>query len=45
MSGMKKIITLSSLLLLGALGLWVKTWINPGDIPLNLADEDIDLYL
>jgi hypothetical protein len=42
---MKKITTLSSLLLLGTLGFLVKTWISPEDIHLNLAEEDIHLYL
>ncbi|MGV3639702.1 MAG: hypothetical protein ACO1NZ_04225 [Adhaeribacter sp.] len=42
---MKKITTLSSLLVLGTLGLLVKTWISPEDIHLNLSEEDIHLYL
>jgi hypothetical protein len=42
---MMKLTALSSLLLLGTLGLLIKTWITPEDIHLNLADEDIHLYL
>jgi hypothetical protein len=42
---MMKLTTLSSLLVLGTLGLLVKTWITPDDIHLSLADEDIHLYL
>ncbi|MGV3504884.1 MAG: hypothetical protein ACO1O1_14335 [Adhaeribacter sp.] len=42
---MKKITTISSLLVLGTLGLLVSTWISPEDLHLNLADEDIHLYL
>jgi hypothetical protein len=42
---MMKLTALSTLIFLGALGLLVKTWITPEDIHLNLADEDIHLYL
>jgi hypothetical protein len=42
---MRKITALSSLLFLGTLGFLVKAWITPEDIHLNLADEDIHLYL
>ncbi|WP_281172378.1 hypothetical protein [Adhaeribacter aquaticus] len=42
---MKKIATLSSILVLGTLGYFVKVWVTPEDIQLNLLDEDIHLYL
>jgi len=42
---MKNIITLSSFLVLGTLGYLVKVWVTPEDIQLNLAEEDIHLYL
>jgi len=44
---MKKITTISSLLIigLGTLGFLVKAWITPENIHLDLADEDIHLYL
>jgi len=44
---MKKITAISSLLILGlgTLGFLAKAWITPEDIHLDLADEDIHLYL
>ncbi|MFA1770442.1 hypothetical protein ACD591_04000 [Rufibacter glacialis] len=42
---MKKITTISSLLLLGALGFLATTWLTPGNLHVDLSDEDFHLYL
>ncbi|WP_262897355.1 hypothetical protein [Rufibacter psychrotolerans] len=42
---MKKISTISSLLILGALGLLATTLLTPGNLDVDLSDEDIHLYL
>jgi len=46
-SAMKKITTISSLIILGlgTLGFLVKAWVTPEEIHLDLTDEDIHLYL
>lgn len=41
---MKKF-TISSLLIIGTLSLFMKSWMAADDIHINLADEDIHLYL
>ncbi|MFD1753789.1 hypothetical protein ACFSC6_01145 [Rufibacter sediminis] len=42
---MKTITAISSLVLIGVLGFYATTWLSPGNIPLDLSDEDIHLYL
>jgi hypothetical protein len=42
---MKKFTTISSLLLLGTVGLLVSAYLNPGEIKLNFSDEENYLYL
>ncbi len=42
---MKKFAAISSLLILGTVGIIVTAYLNPGDIKLNFADEDYHLYL
>jgi len=42
---MKKLTTISSLLVIGTLGFLVRAWITPETIHLDLSDEDIHLYL
>ena len=42
---MKKFAALSSLFVLGTVGLLVTAYLNPGEIKLNFADEDYQLYL
>lgn len=41
---MKKF-AISSLLIIGTLSLFMKSWMDSEDIHINLADEDIHLYL
>ncbi|WP_262714320.1 hypothetical protein [Adhaeribacter soli] len=42
---MKKFAAISSLLVLGTVGFLVTSWLSPGEITLNFADEDYHLYL
>jgi hypothetical protein len=42
---MKKFTTISSLLVLGTVGLIVTAWLNPVDLELNFSDEEYYLYL
>ncbi|WP_278251833.1 hypothetical protein [Sabulibacter ruber] len=42
---MKKISAISSLLLIGALGLFATSWFTHGNLDVDLSDEDIQLYL
>jgi hypothetical protein len=42
---MKKYAALSSLIVLGTVGLLVTAWLNPGEIRLDFSDEDYHLYL
>ena len=42
---MKKFTAITSLLVLGTVGLLVTAYLNPGEIKLNFADEDLHLYL
>ncbi|WP_262707490.1 hypothetical protein [Rufibacter latericius] len=42
---MKTIATISSILIIGVLGIYATTWLSPGNIPLDLSEEDIHLYL
>lgn len=37
--------TLSALLVLGTLTLFVKAWMTPADLHINLSDEESYLYL
>lgn len=41
---MKKF-TISSLIIIGTLSLFMKSWMASEDIHIDLADEDIHLYL
>ena len=41
---MKKI-TISSLLIVGTLSLFIKYWMAPADMSINLAEEESYLYL
>ncbi|WP_347159105.1 hypothetical protein [Pontibacter chitinilyticus] len=43
---MKRLTTLSSLLLLGTtVGLLVKNWLAPGNLQIDLREEEYHLYL
>ncbi|WP_255478638.1 hypothetical protein [Rufibacter sp. XAAS-G3-1] len=42
---MKTITTISSVLVIGVLGFLATSWLSPGNISLDLSDEDIHLYL
>ncbi|WP_262897555.1 MULTISPECIES: hypothetical protein [Rufibacter] len=42
---MKIITTVTTILVIGALGFLATTWLSPGNIPLDLSDEDYHLYL
>ncbi|WP_262896444.1 hypothetical protein [Adhaeribacter terrigena] len=42
---MKKFTAISSLFVLGTVGLLVTAWLNPVDIELNFSDEEYYLYL
>ncbi|MBA9079401.1 MULTISPECIES: hypothetical protein [Rufibacter] len=42
---MKTISTLSSLLVIGALGILASTWLSTPDLSIDLSDEETHLYL
>ncbi|MER2998264.1 hypothetical protein [Pontibacter populi] len=43
---MKRLSTISSLLLIGtSFGFFMKSWLTPHDMHLDLSDEEVHLYL
>jgi len=43
---MKRLSTISSLLLIGTtFGFFMKGWLTPQDIEIDLTDEDVHMYL